>query len=64
MKKSSVLLSFAITIATVFTTSGCAMQERKLRPRPKCQEQPKPQLQLGKKQRLLTKKQENRSANF
>ena len=27
MKKSSVLLSFAITIATVFTTSGCAMQE-------------------------------------
>lgn len=37
---------------------------RKLRPRPKCQEQPKPQLQPGKKQRLLTKKQENRSANF
>lgn len=27
MKKSSVLLSFAIAIATVFTTSGCAMQE-------------------------------------
>lgn len=37
---------------------------RKLRPRSKCQEQPKPQLQPGKKQRLLTKKQENRSANF